>query len=260
MRKLLLSFLILISLISSSASLNGASAGKDTICSGTISPNNINQIVQESQSFTTSGSTNFTYSDSIHYEAWFESLGQFGPSKWAWPATVGSDGQLSFTLDPATSRPKMGADRSLTGGGIISIYRTDMLSEDQKICYFSLTINQSGTQAGGDGTFNVPNKLPCKSDTDCNFIQTAFGPISTSPQGFIRWLLGFILSLSGGIVLLVIIATGYRLMTSQGDPEKVKAAREQLTAAVVGLLFIIFSLVILQAITIDILHIPGFNK
>jgi hypothetical protein len=67
------------------------------------------------------------------------------------------------------------------------------------------------------------------------------------------------LSLSGGIVVLLIIASGYRLMTSQGDPEKVKGAREQLTAAIVGLLFIIFSLVILQAITVDIFHIPGFS-
>lgn len=102
-------------------------------------------------------------------------------------------------------------------------------------------------------------KLPCNSDTDCTEINTGLGKISTQPQGFVAWLLGFILSLAGGIVVLLIIASGYRLMTSQGDPEKIKAAREQLTAAIVGLLFIIFSLVILQAITVDIFHIPGFH-
>jgi hypothetical protein len=48
-------------------------------------------------------------------------------------------------------------------------------------------------------------------------------------------------------------------MTSQGDPEKVKEARESITAAVAGLLVIIFSIVLLQLITVDILHLPGFK-
>ena len=49
-------------------------------------------------------------------------------------------------------------------------------------------------------------------------------------------------------------------MTSQGDPEKVKNARDQLTAAIVGLLFIIFSLALLELITRDILGLPGFGS
>jgi hypothetical protein len=49
-------------------------------------------------------------------------------------------------------------------------------------------------------------------------------------------------------------------MISQGNPEKIQAAREQLTAAIVGLLFIIFSLVIIQVLGYDILHIPGFGQ
>jgi hypothetical protein len=48
-------------------------------------------------------------------------------------------------------------------------------------------------------------------------------------------------------------------MISQGNPEQVKGAREQLTAAIIGLLFIIFSLVILQIIGVNILKIPGFG-
>lgn len=106
---------------------------------------------------------------------------------------------------------------------------------------------------------------PCaKADADknngnCSIIQTALGNINTGVPGFIKWLITLILSVAGSIVLLIIIATGYRLMASQGDPEKVKEAREGLTAAIVGLLFIIFSLVILQFITISVLHIPAFH-
>lgn len=107
---------------------------------------------------------------------------------------------------------------------------------------------------------------PCDKDSSdfnrstgsCDSIQTPFGPISTDVGGFIRSLLGLILSVAGGIVVILIIISGYRLMTSSGNPERVQAAREQLTSAIVGLLFIIFSLVILQLITKDILGLPGF--
>ncbi|MBI4097930.1 MAG: hypothetical protein HY426_02720 [Candidatus Levybacteria bacterium] len=116
----------------------------------------------------------------------------------------------------------------------------------------------------GLGPTNAPLSKPC-SDEDsteekgCVRIKTAFGFVSTNSAGFTRWLLGFVLSISGGIVLIIIIVSGYRLMTSSGDPEKVKNARDQLAAAIVGLLFIIFSLVILELITKDVLGLPGFG-
>ncbi len=103
---------------------------------------------------------------------------------------------------------------------------------------------------------------PCKSDSEGNTpfkCQTAIGEISTSPGGFIKSVLVLILSLSGGIIILLIIMNGYKLMISQGDPEKVKEARESITSAIAGLLLIIFSIVILQFITVDVLHLPGFE-
>lgn len=117
----------------------------------------------------------------------------------------------------------------------------------------------------------VPNAAlsqPCDSKTSsdwsnekgCLRIKTALGTIGTEAPEFVRWVLGFVLGISGGIVLIIIIITGYKLMTSQGDPEKIKNAKDALTAAIVGLLFIIFSLVILQFITADILQLPGFGS
>jgi hypothetical protein len=47
---------------------------------------------------------------------------------------------------------------------------------------------------------------------------------------------------------------------SQGNPDQIKDAREQLTAAIIGLLFVVFSLVILQIIGVNILNLPGFSK
>lgn len=89
---------------------------------------------------------------------------------------------------------------------------------------------------------------------------TAFGTISTKPEGFVSSAFRIILSVVGVISVLLIIISGYKFMTSQGNPERVQGAKEQLTAAIIGLLFIIFSLVILQTIGVDILHLPGFTQ
>jgi len=47
-------------------------------------------------------------------------------------------------------------------------------------------------------------------------------------------------------------------ITSGGDHEKLKKAKELFTAAITGLLFIIFSVVLLRITAGDILKIPGF--
>ncbi len=93
----------------------------------------------------------------------------------------------------------------------------------------------------------------------CTKVSTAIGGLSTDPAGFIKSVFSLLLGLSGGIAVILIIISGYRLMTSQGNPEQVQGAREMLTSAIVGLLFIIFSFVILQIIGVNILKIPGFG-
>lgn len=85
------------------------------------------------------------------------------------------------------------------------------------------------------------------------------GKIETTVAGFINGLFAKILGIVGGLAVLLIIISGYKLMASQGNPEKVQGAKEQLTAAIIGLLFVIFSLVILHVIGYDILRLPGFN-
>lgn len=95
----------------------------------------------------------------------------------------------------------------------------------------------------------------------CASVNTGLGiDIKTDPGDLVKSVFGIILSISGGIALILIIISGYRLIFSQGNPEEVKGAQEQLTSAIVGLLFIIFSLVILQIIGADILKIQGFSK
>lgn len=97
-----------------------------------------------------------------------------------------------------------------------------------------------------------------KNIVKCLKINTAIGNISTEPAGFVRSIFSLVLGIAGGIALVLIILSGYRFMASQGNPEAVQASRDQLISAIVGLLFIIFSFVILQVIGVNILRIPGF--
>lgn len=139
---------------------------------------------------------------------------------------------------------------------------------ESRICYSTITITAPGETGGGVGSGGGKEPPtpppPCtESQRDsngvCKEITTAIGPIQTDPVSFIKSIMRVILGLAGGIALLLIIYSGYKLMTSQGNPEAIQGARETLTSAIVGLLFIIFSMVILQVIGAGILGIPGFK-
>lgn len=94
----------------------------------------------------------------------------------------------------------------------------------------------------------------------CAVVRTAIGDINVTPEGFVKSLFELILMLAGFSGVIIIIYSGYMLMISRGDKEKLAAARETLTGAIVGLLFIVLSIVILEIIGVDILRIPGFGK
>jgi len=110
-------------------------------------------------------------------------------------------------------------------------------------------------------TNNNPQLPPCATagQVPCLAFQTSLGTIPTNAGGFIKSTFGVLLAASGGIALLLIMRAGYKIMTSQGNPEAIKEGRDRLIAAIVGLLFLIFALVFLQLIGVDILRIPGFQ-
>ena len=121
-----------------------------------------------------------------------------------------------------------------------------------------------GIACVGSVTLPPPPSPPCAaggwSNGQCTTFATGFGSIATDPAGFVQSIFALLLSVSGGVALLLIIRAGYQLLTSQGKPEQLQAGRDQLIAAIVGLVFLIFSLVLLQLIGVDILHLPGFSQ
>jgi len=90
-------------------------------------------------------------------------------------------------------------------------------------------------------------------------IWTAVGCIETDFEAGIGTILGIGLSIGGGIALLRILAAAFLLTTSQGESKQIGEAKEMISSSIYGILFIIFSVAILQFIGVNILQIPGFG-
>ncbi len=112
-----------------------------------------------------------------------------------------------------------------------------------------------------------PLKTPCEKSLTGVVTGQCYGVFSglgirlpTNPLLLIPQILEVILGFAGAIVIILIIRSGYKLMFSQGNPEKVQEARDELTSAIVGLLFIIFSFVLLQFIVNDFLKLETLTS
>lgn len=125
----------------------------------------------------------------------------------------------------------------------------DLMSTPFNLC------DQAGSEA---------SKTLCETCSTKGGLWTAFGCVPYGKDGnfssIIRAVLQLGLGIGGGVVVLMVLAGGFILSTSQGDPNRVKEAKEMVTSAVMGLVFVIFSITILRFIGIQILQIPGFGS
>lgn len=92
------------------------------------------------------------------------------------------------------------------------------------------------------------------------FIDTALGCTPVSIDEFTPVLLKFLIGIAGGAALILMIVGAVMVMTGGSNPEQVQRGKEIFTGAITGLLFIIFSVVVLQIIAGDIIKLPGFTK
>ncbi|OGJ16788.1 MAG: hypothetical protein A2632_01970 [Candidatus Pacebacteria bacterium RIFCSPHIGHO2_01_FULL_46_16] len=90
-------------------------------------------------------------------------------------------------------------------------------------------------------------------------VWTAIGCIKRSPTSIIQRFIRLGLGIGGGVSLIMTLAGGLILTTSQGDPKRTGQAKEMITNAVIGLIFVIFSVMILQFVGFTVLKIPGFG-
>lgn len=89
-----------------------------------------------------------------------------------------------------------------------------------------------------DGTTGIDTAIGCVplTDTAGKSNQNALFAF------FLQWGLG----IAGGIAFLLIIYASFQIMTSSGDPKKLQAGKELLTAAISGVVLLIFSTFILS--------------
>lgn len=147
--------------------------------------------------------------------------------------------------------------------------------------YTAVTYNEADGKGGcPDLKFDVspkaaaapPTVVNCTDTGTCTFsggvtcnagegqaIKTAIGCISTSPTELIKDLLTFIIAISGGIAFLMMLLGAFGMLTSAGNPESLNAGRERLTSAIIGLLFVIFAVLIMQIIGVGFLALPNFH-
>lgn len=87
---------------------------------------------------------------------------------------------------------------------------------------------------------------------------TGIGCIPTNPMAAIGKLMNLLLGISAVFVFAQILIGAFKLMTSRGDTKGVQDAKERITNSVIAMLFILFSVSILEFIGVDVLSIPGF--
>ncbi len=76
---------------------------------------------------------------------------------------------------------------------------------------------------------------------------------------FVQAMLNVIFTLSGGLAFLYLMYGGFIIITSQADPERLNYGRRLITGSIVGLIFTIGSVFMVNLIGSGILHIPGFG-
>ncbi len=94
----------------------------------------------------------------------------------------------------------------------------------------------------------------------CIPYKTASGDATGGVTLMIRSLMTIGLGIAGGVVVLMVLAGSFLLSTSQGDPKRVEEGKSLISSAVIGILFVIFSVTILRFIGVDVLQIPGFGR
>lgn len=78
-------------------------------------------------------------------------------------------------------------------------------------------------------------------------VQDGVATLQCIPVVF-NYIVGWALGLAGLAAVFFIIFSGFKFLTSSGDPKQVEGARKTMTYAIIGLVIIIFAYSIIQII------------
>lgn len=146
----------------------------------------------------------------------------------------------------------------------VNIYDT---TNNDPICTNTFTVTEKGSDITPNDKCPENGCTKVGEDSGCDVnggrgpaIKTAIGCVHTSPTEFVKDVMTFVIGISGGLAFLLMILGAFQMLTSAGNPDTLRAGRERLTSAIIGLLIVIFATLLLQIIGLDILQIPGFKR
>jgi len=108
------------------------------------------------------------------------------------------------------------------------------------------------------GTSTDPNPIFMPKSCGPESLSTALGCLPYTRDAFVSTILSFIVGIAGAIALVVMLIATVQFMTASGDAKKLQSAKELFMSALVGLLFLIFSVSLLRIVAGDIIKLPGF--
>lgn len=135
------------------------------------------------------------------------------------------------------------------------------IKHDSDNCVFKLTSSEIQAALTSAGVAPTPppgtttTVAACTTGTGGPCVETALGKIPTQPEELVKWILGWAITLGGGIAVLLSLWGGVTIILAGGNPEKINAGKEIITSAISGILFILFSVFLLRFIGVDVLGI-----
>lgn len=111
-------------------------------------------------------------------------------------------------------------------------------------------------------TNTPPTPAPGKQYTMLGCLGTNLGGFQQqgAAAGVVQQLLSVIFSIVGGIAFLTIIYGSFVIITSQANPERLNYGKKIVFGAIVGVIFAISSVFLINLLATGILRIPGFSS
>jgi hypothetical protein len=191
----------------------------------------------------------------------------------------GNNGTLQQSFDIPKDSGVAGSTYSLSLVRIERVPGSASLGKETEVCANQVFFNPDAPINDGSNTYSATDPLnndefvfsnlcdragvlkdQCASS--CNIeteTWTAIGCIPKDARGITLKFVQLATTLAGGFALILILLGSFSIATSASNPEKLKNGQEIITAAVAGLLFIIFSVAILHFIGFEILKVPQFG-
>lgn len=166
-------------------------------------------------------------------------------SVYIWKAGLFGGG-IHCSPGPTTTNEVSSSENVRFPNGITKLYYYFPTGNYLAIIYAPPTSKPLSACGSSSGS-SYASCVSCLSKNSNN-VYTDFGCVTATPAGFIKFIYAFLLTIAVMIDLVIFIVSGYLIMTSNGDPDKINRGKSLFKNAIIGLILIIFAIVLLQLI------------